>query len=190
MSDHNLNFEVLKAINDILRQNRKDPELSHEKLTVYISQLLAKGAGVSRSFILQHTIDALGLLGRFDEAEVLLKELLALDVNSVESLICASTFYRMHKRDAMKAVEMAEAAVGVALAAGNSVVHSYEELCRAAKDASNYELLERSLDKAIDYKVGELSRDIMLADDLLDDVPKGMINAQLIERYQSWVSPD
>ena len=89
----------------------------------------------------------------------------------------------------MKAVEMAEAAVDAALAAGKSVVHSYEELCRAAKDASNYELLERSLDKAIDYKVGELSRDIMLADDLLDDVPKGMINAQLIERYQSWVSP-
>jgi len=104
-------------------------------------------------------------------------------------LIWASTFYRLHKSDVVKAIEMAEAAIDTALATGNSVVLSYEALCWAAKDASNYELFERSLGKAIDYKVGELNHDVMLADDLLDNVPKGMVSAQLIERYQARVSP-
>jgi len=188
MSDSNPSFEVLRAINDILRENRKNPEVGYEKLMAYVSPLLERGDAPSRAFLLQRTIDALGLLGRVDEAGRMVEELVGLDGGSVENWVCASTFYRLYRKDHMKAIEAAESAVAAALRTGNSVIYSYEELCRAAKDASNYELFKQSLERALDYKGGEFNRDIRLANDLLDDVPLGAVDAQLAERYRSIAS--
>ena len=189
MSDNIRNSDILKAITAIEREYRKDPETGYERLMVYVSPFLNGDLpSVSRGTLLRHTITGLNTFNRLDEAEKFVLELMELDPNSVQNLTYASTFYWLNKGDDLRAIAVAESAVALALKSDNFVVSAYEALCRAAKSASNFELLESSLEKALNYQHVEGHPDIRLSDDLLAGVPEGRVNVQLVEKYTSEVS--
>lgn len=189
MSVNNKSSDILKAITAIEREYRRDPETGYERLMAYVSPLLNGGVPlVSRGTLLRHTITGLNTFSRLDEAENFVLELMELSPKSVQNLTYASTFFWLNRGDDLRAIAVAESAVALALKSDNFVVSAYEALCRAAKSASNFELLESSLEKALNHHHVDGHPDIRLSDDLLVGVPKGRVNAKLVERYTLAVS--
>jgi len=182
-------MEVVKAVTEIQRENRKDPERGYEKLMAYVSPLMIQGdPAVPKELLIRLVVDALSMFHRYDEAELLVLQLTELNHDSPQGWMHASDFYLHHKPDSAKAVEMAQAAVDVALRTGNFVVNSYEKLCIAAKETSDYTLLEQSLGKVLDHQRGEFNHDVRLAEGLLAGVPEGAVDAGIAERYRQKVA--
>jgi hypothetical protein len=189
MGADNRMMDVVKAVTEIQREHRKDPQQGYEKLMACVSPLMSEAdPAVPKALLIRLVVDALCMFHHYDEAEALVIQLTELDDDSPQGWMYASSFYLHHKPDGAKAIAMAQVAIDVALRTGNFVVSSYEALCIAARESSDYTLFEQSLQKALDHQRGEFNHDVRLVKGLLAGIPEGAVDSGLAERYRQKVA--
>jgi tetratricopeptide (TPR) repeat protein len=156
-------------VTGILQAALRDAEDSDEKL-----------------YILSRLASEYQLLNRLEAAEDAIRKQIDLDPNKPEAWLQLATHYYRYMHDLPKALSIVEVAVERAEREGNFVRQVYAERIRIALEMKNYQLVENSLAKLIEYTPKPGSIDVELESDFLPRIPaiNSGVRTDLIENYR------
>ena len=117
-----------------------------------------------------------------DAEEILLRERIKRFPNKPVPLIALSDFL-VRQNDLEQARQVAEMATAIALADGNFIRDAYNSLARVAVKSSNYDLLEDTLLKLIEYRPGPGSQNVRYETDFLSELPADAVDSEILNAY-------
>ncbi len=120
----------------------------------------------------------------YDEQEILIRDEIKRFPNQPIPQITLANFLATVKKDLKGARKAAESAVKKAHEDGNFIRDAYNCRARIAVRAADYELLEDTLHKLIEYNPEPSSANVRLETDFLENIPEGAVDNDLLRTYR------
>jgi tetratricopeptide (TPR) repeat protein len=139
----------------------------------------------TKLYILSRLASEYQLLGKLELAEGAIKKQVDLDRNNPEAWIQLATHYFRCTHDLKKSLSTIEIAVDKAMQEGNFVRQAHSERIRIALEMKNYQVVENSLAKLIEYIPRPGSIDVKLERDFLLRIPASGVRNELVETYKN-----
>lgn len=135
-------------------------------------------------YILSRLASECQLLSKLEAAEIAIKKQVDLDPNNTEAWLQLATHYYRYAHDLHKSLSTVEVAVENATREGNFVRQAHAERIRIALEIKNYQVVEDSLTKLIEYAPKTGSIDVELESDFLPRIPVNRVRNDLVELYR------
>ena len=178
--------EVHAVLKKIRKEGRLNPVDAHTSAIAYLKEQIPLADAEEDQAYLYHCIAEQHSLYRYvDEEEMVLVDIMGLFPKAPMTWISASGFYLNERSDVERAIELAKTAVQVAEEVGHFVVHANNTLCRAAKQAKNYALMEEAIMRLLNYKHSTGSMDSAYECDFLIGLPEAAISEILVRKLRA-----
>lgn len=125
--------------------------------------------------------------GKYDEAEMVIRERIALEPEIPDAWISLALHFLYCTQELDKALSAINVALKKAEAERNFFRHAHLERIRIAIAMKAYSIVEESLIQLINYVPPRGTQDIRLESEFLPRIPQGAVNESVIERYQEKV---
>jgi tetratricopeptide (TPR) repeat protein len=135
-------------------------------------------------YILSRLASEYQLLGKLEAAEDAIKKQINLAPDNPEAWLQLASHYYGLVHDLPKALSTVEVAVEKAAREGNFVRQAHAERIRIALEMKNYQVVENSLAKLIEYSPRPGSIDVELESDFLPRIPASGVRNDLVENYK------
>jgi tetratricopeptide (TPR) repeat protein len=135
-------------------------------------------------YILSRLASECQLLGKLEAAEDAIKKQIDLDSGNPEAWLQLAAHYYRYAHDLPKSLSTVEVAVEKAAREGNFVRQAHAERIRIALETKNYQVVENSLAKLIEYTPKPGSIDVELESDFLPRIPASAVRNDLVESYK------
>lgn len=137
-------------------------------------------------FFLYHRIaEQHAFYGYMDEEEDTWAEVMRLFPDDPLSWTGASGFYLYSKPDPSRAIDLAKMGMQVAEKSGFFVIYSGGCLCRAARNAGDYVLMEATIMRILNHKPENKFKDSSYECDFLVGLPDGAVSEISVRKLKS-----
>jgi hypothetical protein len=178
--------EIGRFIRATRRDEKKSREAAYNELLDFLTQKIGSAdSEADRSFLYHRIADQHSFYRHVDEEEETWRDVMRLFPNDPLSWTSASGFYLYTKLDPVRAVDLAMVGMKVAEDCGCFVVEAGNTLCRAARKAENYDLMEETIKRILNYKRNPKSSDSSYECDFLVGLPDGVVSEILVRKLTS-----
>ena len=179
-------IEIARYVRMINGDKTKSKEVAYNEVITYLSEQLAFAESREDISFLHHRIaEQHAFYGYVDKEEGAWSEVMRLFPDDPLSWTGASGFYLCTKPDPSRAIDLAKMGMQVAEKCGRFVIYSGGALCRAARNAGDYGLMEAAIVRILNHKPGNKAMDSSYECDFLAGLPDGAVSEILIRKLRS-----
>jgi len=183
MNKKKLNMnQILDRVHEMNHSPRD--QLAGAKVVDFLKEQFSLSDGDNEFSIWVLLADRLSLLSRMSEAENVYKEIAETYPEYSQSWHKLAEFYMINDQ-LVRAAEMMDKAIQIALSDGEFVIMMYTTRARIARQAKDWKTLSSVISRLVEYERPPGSRDYFYECDFVVGLPEGAVEKSLVERLEN-----